>query len=445
MPNFEAIISLFGSVAWAGVAFVVALFVIVAIHEYGHYIVGRWSGIHADVFSIGMGPVLVSRTDRRGTVWQIAAIPFGGYVKFRGDSTAASAPDRAKLQGMQDNELRSTLEGAPLWARAATVAAGPVFNFAFSVLLFAGIFISQGQQSNTLVIDTMPDFPTDYSIRSGDEILAINDQDVFDLRDLYTTGLPPQHQGVVEYRVRRGGAEHVVTGPPPVPALVASVSPGSAAFAAGLQAGDIIVAANDQPVYDFSDVQAIVATTGGNAVAFQIWRAGDYLDFNIAPKPSDLPTADGGFETRWLIGVSSDFFFDTAIETVGFGEAVLASANRVWYIITTTFSGLWHIVTGAISTCNLNGPITIAETSGQVATLGLATFLSFIAAISTIIGLMNLLPVPMLDGGHLMFYLYEGLTRRRPNERVYQVLTSIGVSLVISLMVFALINDIRCP
>ena len=134
--------------AWAAVAFVVALSIIVAIHEYGHYIVGRWSGIHADVFSIGMGPVLVSRTDRRGTVWQIAAIPFGGYVKFRGDSTAASAPDRATLQTMQPDDLRSTLEGAPLWARAATVAAGPVFNFVFSILLFAGIFISQGQQQD---------------------------------------------------------------------------------------------------------------------------------------------------------------------------------------------------------------------------------------------------------------------------------------------------------
>ena len=135
-----SLIPSFGGFVWTVVAFVVALSIIVAVHEYGHYIVARWSGIDADVFSIGFGPVLMSRTDRRGTKWQVAALPFGGFVKFKGDANAASAKDGAALTGLSDDELRSTMHGAPVWARSATVAAGPAFNFMLSILLFAGFF-----------------------------------------------------------------------------------------------------------------------------------------------------------------------------------------------------------------------------------------------------------------------------------------------------------------
>ena len=127
----------FGSFAFTIFAFVAALSIIVAIHEYGHYIVGRWSGIHADVFSIGFGPVLASRVDKRGTRWQIAALPFGGYVKFKGDADASSGKDAAAIDAMDVEERRRSMHGAPLWARAATVAAGPVFNFILSILVFS--------------------------------------------------------------------------------------------------------------------------------------------------------------------------------------------------------------------------------------------------------------------------------------------------------------------
>ena len=136
-----ALIPQFGGLIWTLLAFVIALSVIVAIHEYGHYIVGRWSGIHADVFSLGFGPVIYSRYDKRGTKWQIAALPFGGYVKFAGDADAASGKDVAAMEAVEADpkRLRATMHGAPLWARAATVAAGPVFNFALSILVFAAI------------------------------------------------------------------------------------------------------------------------------------------------------------------------------------------------------------------------------------------------------------------------------------------------------------------
>ena len=177
MDLIANLIPAFGNLGFTLLAFIVALSVIVAIHEYGHYIVGRWSGIHADEFSIGFGKVLWSRTDKRGTVWQIAALPFGGYVKFLGDANAASVggeaeiaePDADRLAELSDETRaylaglgeRNTMLGAPLWARAATVAAGPIFNFILSAFVFAGVLMFQGQAITPLTVSELPSFPTE--------------------------------------------------------------------------------------------------------------------------------------------------------------------------------------------------------------------------------------------------------------------------------------------
>src|SRR6056297_2831163 len=140
-------------------AFVVALSIIVAVHEYGHYIVGRWCGIKAEVFSLGFGPVLFSRVDRHGTRWKFAALPFGGYVKFLGDSSAASAKDEAAFETLPEEELRRTMHGAPLWARTLTVAAGPAFNFALSILVFGAVMMSQGKVAEPLTVGALKPLP----------------------------------------------------------------------------------------------------------------------------------------------------------------------------------------------------------------------------------------------------------------------------------------------
>ena len=174
--DLASLISEFGGIAYTLLAFVVALSVIVAIHEYGHYIVGRWSGIHAEVFSLGFGPVLYSRVDRRGTKWQIAALPFGGYVKFLGDANAASV-------GSAEGEAapaRNTMAGAPLWARSATVAAGPFFNFALSILIFAGVILWDGKAADPLTIAELPSLPPQMQqgLQDGDSLIEINGSDV---------------------------------------------------------------------------------------------------------------------------------------------------------------------------------------------------------------------------------------------------------------------------
>ena len=166
----------FGNILWTVLAFILALSIIVAVHEYGHYIVGRWSGIHAEVFSLGFGPVLFSRVDRRGTRWQFALLPFGGYVRFAGDADAASGKDTEAMEAVaKDPEaLRRTMHGAPLWARTATVAAGPAFNFLMSIIVFGLVFAFQGIATDPLRVGETRALPDGfYSLQEGDEIRAI--------------------------------------------------------------------------------------------------------------------------------------------------------------------------------------------------------------------------------------------------------------------------------
>ena len=178
--DLAGLIPTFGNLIWTIAAFIAALSVIVAIHEYGHYIVGRWSGIKAEVFSIGFGPVLASRMDKHGTRWQIAALPFGGYVKFLGDAGAASDKDEEVMEGLSAEERRHSMHGAPLWARTATVAAGPIFNFALSFLVFAILLMFRGVAADPITVDEVRILPTTKAagLQSGDVILQIEGEDV---------------------------------------------------------------------------------------------------------------------------------------------------------------------------------------------------------------------------------------------------------------------------
>ncbi len=441
-----SLIPSFGGFVWTLLAFVVALSVIVAVHEYGHYIVARWSGIDADVFSIGFGPVLLSRTDRRGTKWQVAALPFGGFVKFRGDANAASAKDAAAMSGLSQAELRRTMHGAPLWARSATVAAGPAFNFMLSILLFAGFFLWQGIATDTPVVGqvkALPGFET--ALKPGDRIVAVDGQETpdFDAFGKVTEALEPVTP--VSYRVQRGDQMLTLEGPFPFPPVVDAVQPASAAMQAGLAAGDVILSVDGMPVTAFAQLREAVGSSGGAPLALTVWRAGEVFDVSLEPRRMDVPLPEGGFETRWLIGLTGGLVFVPETRTPGVFDAISLGAQQTWGAITLTVSGLMHMITGAISTCNLSGPITIAETSGAAATLGLASFVWFIAMLSTAVGFANLIPVPVLDGGHLVFHAFEAVTGRPPSDRALRILMAGGLAVIISLMLFALSNDIFCP
>ena len=436
----------FGGTLWTLAAFFVALAVIVTVHEFCHYYIGRLSGIRAEVFSVGFGPRLISRRDRRGTLWQLAAIPLGGYVRFLGDANAASAgPGQAVDPALR----RQTLTGAPLWARFATLLAGPVFNFILSILVFGGFALFQGIPADEPQVGTIAEAPPGVvnELQPGDRILALGGQPVETWRDIgrIAEALPlADHQ---DWTVLRDGAETTVRGPDPVPARISGVAPRSAAADAGLRAGDVVMAIEGRPVSRFSQLRAAVEAAEGQPVALQVWRPGaGVADYTLVPKMQDLPAEGGGYERRWLIGVTGgESFFAPATRSAGPLESLWLGVVQTWGIITSSLSGMWAMISGQIDSRNLGGAISIAESTGQAASAGGGNFLWWIAVLSAAIGFLNLLPIPVLDGGHLMFYTWEALTGRPPSDKALNLLTAIGMAAVLSLMIFGLSNDLFCP
>ena len=435
-----------GSLLWTIAAFIVALSVIVAVHEYGHYIVGRWTGIKAEVFSIGFGKVLASRIDKHGTKWQVAALPFGGYVRFKGDSDAASGKDSEAMEALAPEDRRDTMHGAPLWARAATVLAGPVFNFILTILIVAAIVVVQGEPKDTVVVDEVFAFPDGVQqLESGDEVLSINDLPANTLEEYRTAFEELEPAPSLDYRVLRDGREVIVQGPWLQPSRIGTVQPKSAAIRAGLEVGDVILSIDGTDVFAFDQMPALVEASQGEPVAVELWRAGQVLTYELAPLIRDVPGPDGTFETRYLIGITAASAFSLETERPGPLSALWSGVEYVGGLIESTYYALVKVVTGQISTCNISGPITIATVSGDTASMGWFEFISFIAAISTAIGLVNLLPIPVLDGGHLVFHAYEAVTGRPPSDTALKYLMAVGLTLMLSLMVFALTNDIFCP
>lgn len=435
----------FGGFLYTIAAFVIALLIIVAIHEFGHYIVGRWSGIHAEVFSLGFGPVIWSRVDKRGTKWQIAVLPLGGFVKFLGDSDPAGGKQEGVLHAMAEGERRRSMHGAPLWARAATVAAGPAFNFMLSILVFAAIIGWRGTASDPLTIAELRPMPIEQGLMVGDEILAIAGMDVPELEEIsrFVDELPSEMQ--LDYTVRRDGDVLTVPGPHPYPPLVGALTPGSAAMDIDLRVGDVILSVDGAPVETFQQLREITGSSDGKPMLLKVWRDGEEIDFTLAPRRADLPDPDGGFETRWLIGITGGMVFVPQTDSPGVLASIGYGAEQTWYIMKSSVSGLTHVISGAISSCNIRGPIGIAQTSGEIASQGVTSFIWFIAVLSTAVGLLNLFPVPVLDGGHLVFHAYEAVVGKPPSDSALRVLMAIGLALLLTLMGFALLNDLTCP
>ncbi|WP_299785841.1 RIP metalloprotease RseP [uncultured Marivita sp.] len=446
--DIAALLPQFGSVIWTLLAFVIALSIIVAIHEYGHYIVGRWSGIDADVFSLGFGPVLFSRVDKRGTKWQFALLPLGGYVKFKGDSNASGGKDEEAMSTLSESERRRTMNGAPLWARAATVAAGPIFNFALSILIFTGVFMLRGEVTEPVKVGELRAVPAQNELQVGDVLIAIEGTDLppFSESDSFQSfldDLPEQEH--LDYTVLRDGQEVVVQGPYVYPPVATQIIPRSAADDAGFRAGDIITTVNGTTIYAFDQLREAVEGSEGATLGFQVWRDGEIRDLEMTPRRTDEPQPDGTFQTNYRIGLVGGMFFEPATETTGPISAFVSGIQQTGRIIDGSLSGLWYMITGAISTCNLSGPIGIAETSGSMASQGTASFIWFIAVLSTAVGLLNLFPIPVLDGGHLVFHAYEAVTGKPPSDKALRVLMAVGLTMLLSLMLFALSNDLFCP
>lgn len=437
----------FGNFVITVLAFVLCLSVIVFVHEFGHYFIGKLSGIHAEVFSIGFGPVIISAYDKRGTKWQLAAFPLGGYVKFLGDKNPASSPDPEIDKRDEQNSLRKSMHGAPLWARFITVAAGPLFNFIFSGLIFFLIFMDQGMTKLPLTVDKTFDTPYEQKFEKGDVVRSVNGLKINnDLKKLND-----QLGGVfankpLTYVVERNGIlitlENIIQNPP----RISQVLPKSSAISAGLEKGDLILSLNSREIKNFNEIKDFVEASQGEGFIVEYWREGLVYETRLTPQIVDVPIETGGFERIYRVGIVSDYFpFQPAMTKQSISWAFLSSIKSIYLIMEGSVKGLYHIVFGNISSCNLSGPISIAETSGQMVKQGSLNYLWFIAVLSTAIGMINLFPIPVLDGGHLMFFTVEALIGRKPNQKIVNTFMALGFVLLVGLMLFSVLNDFLCP
>ena len=437
----------FGNFVITVLAFVLCLSVIVFVHEFGQYFIGKLSGIHAEVFSIGFGPVIISFYDKRGTKWQLAAFPLGGYVKFLGDKNPASSPDPEIDKRDEQNLLRKSMHGAPLWARFITVAAGPLFNFIFSGLIFFLIFMDQGMTKLPLTVDKTFDTPYEQKFERGDVVRSVNGLKINnDLKKLND-----QLGGVfankpLTYVVERNGIlitlENIIQNPP----RISQVLPKSSAISAGLEKGDLILSLNSREIKNFNEIKDFVEASQGEGFIVEYWREGLVYETRLTPQIVDVPIETGGFERIYRVGIVSDYFpFQPAMTKQSISWAFLSSIKSIYLIMEGSVKGLYHIVFGNISSCNLSGPISIAETSGQMVKQGSLNYLWFIAVLSTAIGMINLFPIPVLDGGHLMFFTVEALIGRKPNQKIVNTFMALGFALLVGLMLFSVLNDFLCP
>ncbi|HEV2558835.1 MAG TPA: RIP metalloprotease RseP [Microvirga sp.] len=364
-----------GSLLLTLLSFLAVLTVVVFVHEFGHFWVGRRCGVGVTAFSVGFGPELWGRTDRHGTRWKLSAIPLGGYVKFVGDMNAASMPDQAQLHQMPANERAVSFPHQNVAKRAAIVAAGPFANFILAIAIFAGLAYFNGRQ-------------------------------------------------VLEPRIE-------------------SLQPGSAAERAGFQPGDLIVSINGRTIDSFSEMQRRVSASAGETLTIVVDRNGQPVTLEAVPDLKEQTTPFGK-QRIGLLGLQASrnpedvkrVFFSPA-------GAVSAGVAETWYVIDRTFDYIGKLVTGRESADQLSGPIRIAQVSGQVASLGgLGGLIGLMAVLSVSIGLINLFPVPMLDGGHLMFYAIEAVRGRPLSDRAQEIGFRIGFALVVMLMLFATWNDI---
>ncbi|MEL6476632.1 MAG: RIP metalloprotease RseP [Pseudomonadota bacterium] len=442
--SFLSEIPLIGGVLGTVIPFLLLLGIVVFVHEYGHYIVGRWCGIKAETFSIGFGKRIFGWTDRHGTVWQVAILPLGGFVKFVGDMDPAGA--RKSDEGLSEEDRRQAFHNASIRARALTVVAGPMANFLLSIVLFAGIAFAIGQVSEEPVVGGVdPQYAETLPLQPGDRVLRVDGGRVETWSEAISA-LQRANGAAIEVEIRRDGSQQIVTATYRHEPIVAQIQPGYPAAQAGITAGDRILSLNGTAVDSFHDLRLVTADLPLNTeVEVEVDRAGETLSFRFTPDVVTRmhPETDEMVDQATM-GVSAPSFggLSASFESRSFGSALLYGVDRTWGVIVTTMTFLGDMIFTNADTSQLGGPIGIAQVSAAQAEAGIANFISLVALLSTSIGLLNLFPIPILDGGHLMFYTVEAVRGRPLGERWMNAAMAVGLSLVLLLMGFATYNDL---
>ncbi|WP_409309627.1 sigma E protease regulator RseP [Pectobacterium sp. B1J-3] len=442
---------------WSLAAFIIALGVLITVHEFGHFWVARRCGVKVERFSVGFGRALWRRRDRFGTEYVIALIPLGGYVKMLDERVDTVAP-----------EFRhQSFNSKTVWQRAAIVSAGPIANFLFAIVAYWLVFIigvpgvrpvvgeivpnsiaSQAEMSAGIELKSVdgietPDWDTARLAligKIGSNQVVINTaplgatqtvQKTLDLRDWQFE--PDKQDPVMSLGIVPRG--------PQVEAVLTQVQPGSAAEKAGLQVGDRIVKVGGQVLAHWRDFVAAVRDNPEQSIALDVERGGVMLPLTLTPDSKSI----GGGRVEGLAGVMPSVApLPEEYKTVrqyGPFSAIYQATDKTWQLMKLTVSMLGKLVTGDVKLNNLSGPISIAQGAGMSADYGLIYYLMFLALISVNLGIINLFPLPVLDGGHLLFLAVEKLKGRPVSERVQDFSYRIGTVLLMLLMGLALFND----
>jgi regulator of sigma E protease len=467
------------SIAWYALWFIVAVSLLVTVHEFGHFWVARRLGFKVLRFSVGFGKPLIERTGADGTVYSLASLPLGGYVKLL-DEREGPVPTA---------ELSRSFTRKPPWQRILVLLAGPAFNIIFAILVLWGMLWFKGtiEDIRPVVGDVVQgSIAARAGLRPGDEILALGQQPserqivqrdvVFGLLDEISA------DGKATLRVRGkdgerrtavlnvGGSEarRKLTEPaalfkglgfdfwePPIPVVIGTIVSDGPAAKAGIQKGDEITEIAGKPIADFRDLVAATAST----------KPGDVLDVRFTrAAPGQPPNAQNPTKTEHFVRITVGSFKNAEGKTVGFigvrpaaptipkdmlvitkltpVTALAAASTEAWDMTMLQVRLVWRMVMGQVSLKNLSGPLSIAEFAGESASDGVTPFLSFLVLISLSLGFLNLLPIPILDGGQVVFQLVEWLKGSPLSERAQAFGQQVGIALLILLMGVALFNDI---
>ena len=438
------------------IAFLIALTVLIFIHELGHYLVARWCGVKVLRFSIGFGrPLLTWRLGRDREEWVVSAIPLGGYVRMLDEREERDEP-------IPPEELPRAFTRQSLPRRAAIVVAGPLANFLLAIGLYA-LLGWVGVEEPVPVIDAPPaqTAAARAGLEPGDRILRIDGTVIRSWNDVRLRLLEPViERGEARIEVRRAGgeAEFVLdasTLPPgaaekdfmtelgvrlaPGEVDIGALTPGSAAEGAGLLPGDTLVAVDGHPIGRARDLIERVRASAERPLQLDVLRDGQPL--RLVVRPASVREESSG-ETIGRIG--AQLRDRIAMETVAHGplESLAIGARQTWDMSIFSLKMLGKMVTGDLSVRNLSGPVTISDLAGQTARIGWFAYVNFLALISISLGVLNLLPIPVLDGGHLVYYALEGLRGRPLSERFIELTQKAGLGVIMVMMALALFNDI---
>jgi regulator of sigma E protease len=442
-------------------AFIVVLGILIFFHELGHFLVARLFGVGVEKFSLGFGPRLFGRTVGM-TDYRISAIPLGGYVKMVGDEPDAE---------LDPEMIPYSFTHKHVFKKILIVAAGPFFNLLLAVIIYAGFFYFVGTEDIRPVVNhIVADSPAARAgLQPGDMVVAVNGTRVISwggINRLIADG----KGGEVHITVKREDTHFGVaitpqtkmakdilgddvpyydagfSGLEPLQALVGEVAEGYPAKKAGMQKGDLIVAINNRPVDSWNTMKEIISQNKGDPMSVQVVRSDETLTVEIVPVLFSEENVLGEKVDSYRIGISTPGITipeaDRIIIKRGPLEAIRDSIDQTYQISRLTILSIGKLIKGTVSTKTLGGPIMIAEMAGQQAKEGIINLIFFIAVLSINLAVLNFLPIPVLDGGHLMFFFIEAIIRRPINIRMREIAQQAGIFILIMLMIFVFYNDI---